>query len=93
MVNVSITVFVLFFKGGGKGGPKGGCWHCGGPHWASECPNKGGGKGGGLKYLGTLEEVKSDERWKDELFTDIPWWKKKITRSEPGRKPLFVFRK
>ena len=28
--------------GGGKG-PKGGCWHCGGDHYASKCP-KGAGR-------------------------------------------------
>ena len=26
-----------------KGGPAGGCWHCGGNHYMSECP-RGGGK-------------------------------------------------
>ena len=39
-------------KSGGKvkGGPKGVCCGCGGPHWQSECPNgriKGRGEGGG----------------------------------------------
>ena len=29
----------------GKGGPKGWCWKCGGPHYASACP-KGSPKGG-----------------------------------------------
>ena len=40
-------------KGQGKGGPKGGCWHCGGPHFASNCP-KGGGKGWSGKGKGKL---------------------------------------
>ena len=26
-----------------KGGPKGGCFHCGGPHYAANCPQKGKG--------------------------------------------------
>ena len=32
-----------------KGGPKGGCFNCGGPHYAKDCPlpPKGGGKKGG----------------------------------------------
>ena len=30
----------------GKGGPKGGCWTCGGPHYSAQCPHKGNGKGG-----------------------------------------------
>ena len=35
-------------KGGGKKGPAGGCWTCGGQHFASECPawNHQSGKGG-----------------------------------------------
>ena len=28
-------------NGGGGKGPAGGCWHCGGPHYASKCPNQG----------------------------------------------------
>jgi len=32
----------------GKGGPKGGCFNCGGQHWVSECPSKGKGKGKGV---------------------------------------------
>ena len=28
---------------GGKGGPKGGCWVCGGAHFAANCTHKGGG--------------------------------------------------
>ena len=35
----------------GKGGPKGGCWHCGGPHYSNQCP-KGKGKGAGGKGKG-----------------------------------------
>ena len=42
-------------KGGSTGGkgPAGGCWNCGGPHYASKCPNpvqiKGGkGKSDGI---------------------------------------------
>ena len=35
-------------QGGGKGGtPKGGCFTCGGAHWARDCP-KGKGKGKGV---------------------------------------------
>ena len=39
-------------KGGGKGGkgPVGGCWICGGKHYASAC-TKGGGKGQGQACL------------------------------------------
>lgn len=40
---------VSAFKGqGGKGGPKGGCHVCGGPHYANQCP-KAGGKNSGPK--------------------------------------------
>ena len=28
--------------GGGKGGPKGGCFICKGPHYADQCPKQGG---------------------------------------------------
>ena len=45
-------------KGGGKGGkgPIGGCWVCGGRHYASACP-KGGGKGKGkLSWVGGDQE-------------------------------------
>ena len=31
----------------GRGGPKGGCWNCGGPHYENQCPQKGKGKGKG----------------------------------------------
>ena len=46
-------------KGGGKGKGKkgplyGGCWTCGGDHFAAECPSKGKGKGG--KGLNSVEE-------------------------------------
>ena len=44
-------------KGGGKGtrrGPAGGCFNCGGGHYASECPNQAGkgGKYGGKGSIG-----------------------------------------
>lgn len=41
-------------KGGSTGGkgPAGGCWHCGGPHYASNCPNPGQTKGGKCKSSG-----------------------------------------
>ena len=46
----------------GKGGPKGkrgpmfgGCWNCGGDHFAAECPNQKG-KGKGIKGLYYMEE-------------------------------------
>ena len=48
-------------KNPGKGGPKGGCWNCGGNHYAQNCP-KGKGKGGKAVpayYMGTG----SDEDW------------------------------
>ena len=34
-------------KGSGKSGPKGGCWVCGGTHYADNCPQRGAGKGEG----------------------------------------------
>ena len=46
-------------KGGKNGGPKDGCWTCGGPHFGYECPNAGGKAGQkghpGIKSLGTPE--------------------------------------
>ena len=44
---------------GGKKGPAGGCWTCGGQHFASECPTHGGksGKGGkGGKGFNLVEQ-------------------------------------
>ena len=47
-------------KGKGKG-PVGGCWHCGGAHYASDCPRaggwgtKGGGKGGKVMALSSVQ--------------------------------------
>jgi hypothetical protein len=50
-------------KGAGKGGPKGGCWICGGAHYSSECPRMKGGKGGkGLNGLGGTEEQGEPEK-------------------------------
>ena len=47
-------------NGGGKGGPKGGCWICGGPRYSSECPRmRGGGKGG--KGLDGLDETETHD--------------------------------
>ena len=43
-------------KGGGKGtrrGPAGGCFNCGGDHYASECPNQAG-KGGKYGSKGSI---------------------------------------
>ena len=42
-------------KGKGKGkGPKGGCFHCGGPHYARECPKKGKRKGKTISNLRSI---------------------------------------
>ena len=49
--------------GGGKGdkgksGPKGGCFHCGGDHYQSDCPKAGKGHTGGTAFaLSALKQV------------------------------------
>ena len=51
-------------KGGQKGGKKGpmygGCWTCGGPHFASECPSLGKGKGSGKGFNAVAQPM---EQW------------------------------
>ena len=42
-----IDAFGRMGKGGnGKGGPKGGCHNCGGPHYRNQCPSLSYAKGG-----------------------------------------------
>ena len=48
-------------KGKGKG-PKGGCFHCGGPHYARNCPKKGKGNGKSYPTYG-LHAEENWEQW------------------------------
>ena len=48
---------------GGKAGPKGGCWQCGGNHYASNCP-KGKGKGKGVPTYSV--HTPWDGEWEEE---------------------------
>lgn len=50
----------------GKGGPKCGCWTCGGNHYASDCPNADKGKGGGKGVNGVGEKGAQDNQDKEE---------------------------
>ena len=53
--------------GGGGKGPLEGCWNCGGSHYASSCPEKGGkgkSKGKGLRTLGDYYP----EDWRDSSW-------------------------
>ena len=51
-----------FGQGFGKGGPKGGCWVCGGAHYAENCPQKGAGKGWQNKGKGKGKRLECN-RW------------------------------
>ena len=48
-------------KGNTKGGPKGGCWVCGGNHYSSECPRMKGRGGKGINGVDGQEETSKDE--------------------------------
>ena len=44
----------------GKGkGPAAGCWECGGPHYAADCPNKGKAKGSAKSLVETSPQVQT----------------------------------
>ncbi len=55
-------------KGGGKGGPRGGCWKCGGPHYADNCDGSGHRQGqvqGQVRVLASFTEVERKNPKKD----------------------------
>ena len=71
-------------KAKGKGGPKGGCYLCGGPHRAAECQGqagKGGGKadGGGKNWLGWYQ--KGGPRWNQFQTT----WNTQMKQNQKGQ--------
>ena len=60
-------------KGGGKAPRYGGCFNCGGPHFAAECP-KGKGKGKGTKGLRSLEEWNQSQEeggWSQGVLSSV----------------------
>ena len=50
-------------KGQGKAPRYGGCYNCGGAHFASDCPDKGKGKGKQGKSFRSLEESDPNSSW------------------------------
>ena len=70
-------------KGKGKRGPLyGGCWNCGGSHFAAECPVKGGGKG--AKGLNAVEDWYSTE-WSSAPSVRALSYFSEVNRSQEGR--------
>ena len=58
-------------KGKGKRAPMyGGCWNCGGSHFADSCPMKGGGKGKGLNQIS--ESGGSQDYWDPGWSEHVP---------------------
>ena len=60
-------------EGKGKGGPKEGCWTCGGNHYQSDCPQssqkgkgKGRSKGKGLGWLGEWQQEEEQQDWHED---------------------------
>ena len=46
----------------GKTGPKGGCFHCGGDHFKSDCPKMGKGQSAGKAFaLSAIKQVEAGE--------------------------------
>ena len=77
-------------KGIGSGGPKGGCWKCGGTHYESQCPT-GSAQANSLTTafnLGSLSEVQEEvdivDSETEEFAEAMSQWAEKSQRYRQG---------
>ena len=71
-------------KGKGKKGPKGGCYTCGGDHYASDCTKTGKGNNVKVLTLCPITKIPLHNRYADLEDEDSDWEDGEAARSDPG---------